>query len=70
MNKLEELQEQLAFQELTVEKLNNALVSQQQQITELNKKLDLAIKLIKSMQNENQSKLEENAITYEIPPHY
>ncbi len=71
MNELEKLQEQVAFQERTIEQLNDALTSQQRQISQLTEKLDTAVKLLKSLRSENESRADNNGeITYEIPPHY
>ncbi len=71
MNELEKLQEQLAFQERTIEQLNEALTSQQRQISQLNEKLNLTVKLIKTLQSDNQNgEGEGGTIEYEIPPHY
>ncbi len=71
MNELEKLQEQVAFQELTIEQLNIALIEQQQQITKLSEELRLAVKLMRQWRSENQTEVGEgNTIDHEIPPHY
>lgn len=72
MNELEKLQEQLAFQERTIEQLNDALADQQQQITRLGEELRLAVKLMQQWREENQadSGVGEGGIIHEIPPHY
>lgn len=73
MNEIKKLQEQVAFQELTIEQLNDALANQQQQISRLSEELRLAVKLMQQWRSENPSGAGEGdnqAITHEIPPHY
>lgn len=69
MTELEKLQEQVAFQERTIEQLNDALADQQQQITRLNEELRLAVKLMQQWRSENANDGSAE-ITHEIPPHY
>lgn len=73
MNEIEKLQEQVAFQALTIEQLNDALVEQQQQILRLSEELRLAVKLIQQWRSESQdgvSEGETQTVRQEIPPHY
>ncbi len=70
MNELEKLQEQVAFQELTIEQLNKALIEQQKQITKLSEELRLAVKLMQQWQSGNQTEGEGGNIVHELPPHY
>lgn len=74
MNEIEKLQEQISFQEDTIEKLNVALVKQQEQIHRLSEKQQLIIKLLQQWQadNPNQNEQSNNVgeIPHEIPPHY
>lgn len=71
MNELETLQEQVAFQERTIEQLNEALSSQQQQISHLQEEIRLLTQLMRQWREDSQSgNNSDNSITHEIPPHY
>ncbi len=70
MDKLEKIQEQIAFQERSIEQLNVALASQQQQITKLGEELRAAMQLIQQWRSENQHDSSNSQSDYEIPPHY
>jgi SlyX protein len=65
---LTELQSQLAFQEHTVQSLNEALAAQQQEIIVLRRQLEL----LKRGQDEQQRRLQDIAPVPvdEKPPHY
>lgn len=69
---IEKLQEQLAFQERTIEQLNAALSDQQQQIIALSEELRLAVQLMQQWRESNNTEAGEQSlgITHEIPPHY
>lgn len=71
MNELQTLQEKIAFQERTIEQLNNALASQQQQISHLQEGLSLLTQLVRQWREDSQSSDSTVASTlHEIPPHY
>ena len=72
MNEIKKLQEQVTFQENTIEQLNNALAIQQQQLSQLKKELRLVMKLIQQRRTKSQSDESDavNTIVHEIPPHY
>lgn len=63
---IEELQTKIAFQEHTIEALNEALSSQQQQLDELTYKLRHVIDKVKSIEPSNMAKDSEET----PPPHY
>lgn len=67
-NRIVELQTQLAFQEHTVEQLNAALVSQQQQIDLLR----LELRLVKEKLGAVEDRVEQGGSSPrdEKPPHY
>jgi len=65
-NNIEELQTKIAFQEHTIEVLNEALSSQQQQLDELTYKLRHVIDKVKSIEPSNMAKDSEET----PPPHY
>ncbi|AMJ88556.1 SlyX family protein [Alteromonas stellipolaris] len=65
-NSIEELQTKIAFQEHTIEALNEALSSQQQQLDELTYKLRHVIDKVKSIEPSNMAKDSEET----PPPHY
>lgn len=65
-NNIEELQTKIAFQEHTIEALNEALSSQQQQLDELTYKLRHVIDKVKSIEPSNMAKDSEET----PPPHY
>lgn len=72
MNELQTLQEKIAFQERTIEQLNNALASQQQQISHLQEGLSLLTQLVRQWREED-SQSSDSAVAstlHEIPPHY
>ncbi|PIE45137.1 MAG: SlyX protein [Gammaproteobacteria bacterium] len=70
MDKLEKIQEKIAFQEHTIEQLNDALAGQQQQLTRLSEELRLAMQLIQQWRCENQRDGNDSKPSDEIPPHY
>lgn len=63
---IEELQTKVAFQEHTIDVLNEALASQQRQMDELSYKLRHVIDRVKSIQPSNIAKQSEET----PPPHY
>ncbi len=63
---IEELQTKLAFQEHTIEALNDALSSQQKQLDELAFKVRHVIDRIRSIEPSNIAKQSEET----PPPHY
>ena len=63
---IEELQTKVAFQEHTIEALNNALSSQQNQLDDLRFKLTHVIDRVKSIEPSNIAKQSEET----PPPHY
>lgn len=65
-NSIEELQTKIAFQEHTIDALNEALSSQQQQLDELTYKLRHVIDKVKSIEPSNMAKDSEET----PPPHY
>ena len=65
-DELIELQSKLAFQEQTLAELNNALVSQQQQID----RLQIQIRLYEERLNEVETPLSTGQGQDEKPPHY
>ncbi|MDO6566858.1 SlyX family protein [Alteromonas sp. 1_MG-2023] len=65
-NSIEELQTKIAFQEHTIDALNEALSSQQQQLDELTYKLRHVIDKVKSIEPSNMAKDSDET----PPPHY
>lgn len=65
-----QLQEKMAYQERTIEELNDALSSQQRQLTELSEQLRVAVQLIKQWRADGESNTGEISLVHEIPPHY
>ena len=65
-NRINDLETQLAFQEDTIQALNQALVSQQTQISELEHTLRLLAKKLKGMQPDAVASMSEET----PPPHY
>lgn len=63
---IEELETKVAFQEHTIESLNDALTSQQKQIDELSFKMKHVIDRMKTMQTSNIARQSEET----PPPHY
>jgi len=63
---IEELQMKVAFQEHTIEALNDALSSQQQQLDDLAYKVRHVIDRVKSIEPSNIAKQSEET----PPPHY
>jgi SlyX protein len=63
---IEELQTKLAFQEHTIEALNDALSSQQKQLDELTFKVRHVIDRVRSIEPSNIAKQSEET----PPPHY
>ncbi len=66
LDQIEELQTKVAFQEHTIESLNDALTSQQKQMDDLSFKMKHVIDRMKSMQTSNIAKQSEET----PPPHY
>ena len=65
-NRIDDLESQLAFQEDTVQALNEALIDQQAQISALERSLRLLAKKLKGMQPDSVASLSEET----PPPHY
>ena len=63
---IDELQSKLAFQDHTIESLNNALASQQAQITDLEQLVKVAVDKLKSLQASQLADASEES----PPPHY
>ncbi|MFS1701644.1 SlyX family protein [Aestuariibacter sp. GS-14] len=63
---IEELQTKLAFQEHTIEALNDALSSQQRQLEKMEFQLKHVIDKVKGMEPSNIAKMSEET----PPPHY
>lgn len=63
---IEELQTKVAFQEHTIEALNEALSSQQHQLDELSYKLRHVVDRVKSIEPTNMAKESDET----PPPHY
>lgn len=63
---IEELQMKVAFQEYTIEQLNEALSSQQHQLDKLQRQLSHLVDKIKQLAPSNVAKLSEET----PPPHY
>ena len=66
LSEIDELQTKLAFQDHTIEELNEALTSQQQQIDKLSFQVRHLMGKIKSMAPSNVAKMSEET----PPPHY
>lgn len=66
MNQIEELQLKLAFQENTIEDLNQALIAQQKQIADLDFKMQHVMEKIKTLSVSNIASQSDE----EPPPHY
>ncbi len=56
----------LAYQEDTIQQLNDVVYNQQKKIDELEEKLRLALDQLKSMNNDDHSRAGEDP----LPPHY
>ncbi len=69
MNDIQQLQEKIAYQEQTIEALNEALTSQQQQLLTLQEELRLLASLVREWREDNNANT-PNKVTHEIPPHY
>ena len=65
-NDIEELQMKIAFQDDLIEKLNEALIEQQNQIHTLQHQMQHVIKKVKGMSASNLASEEEET----PPPHY
>jgi SlyX protein len=63
-----ELQSKLSFQEQTINELNNALVSQQQQIDHLQQKIKLLEDTLTEVDEQAGLLIEQGQ--HEKPPHY
>ncbi|MCU7553525.1 SlyX family protein [Alteromonas sp. ASW11-19] len=63
---IDELETKVAFQEYTIDSLNDALASQQKQLDDLTFKLNHVIDRVKSLQTSNIAKQDEET----PPPHY
>ncbi len=63
-NSLEDLQTKLAFQEDLIQKLDDALGSQQQQLMDMDRRVELLMEQIRMMENTNPDSTEPP------PPHY
>ena len=63
---IEELQMKVAFQEYTIEQLNEALSSQQHQLDKLQRQLSHLVDKLKQLEPSNVAKLSEET----PPPHY
>ncbi len=73
MTDTEKLQEQLAYQERTIEQLNEALVKQQRQLTQLQEEMRVLTQLFQQLRQESDAGGEhsdQNSVVHEIPPHY
>ncbi|BDX04578.1 SlyX family protein [Planctobacterium marinum] len=66
MNEIEQLQIKVSYQEDTIEALNQALIKQQQQIAELQFKMQHVSSKLKEMSSSNIASLEDET----PPPHY
>ncbi|MDM7862251.1 SlyX family protein [Alteromonas sp. ASW11-36] len=63
---IDELQSKLAFQEHTIDSLNEALSTQQEQMIDMERKLKFVIDKIKTLQQSNIASADEET----PPPHY
>lgn len=63
---IDELQSKLAFQDYTIESLNGALASQQEQITQLERMVKVTVDKLKSLQASHLADASEET----PPPHY
>ncbi|MCC2606475.1 SlyX family protein [Planctobacterium marinum] len=66
MNEIEQLQIKVAYQEDTIEALNQALIKQQRLIDELQFKMQHVTNKLKEMSSSNIASLDEET----PPPHY
>ena len=66
MNEIEELQMKVAFQENTIEELNQSIIAQQKQLDDLTFKMKHVTNKLKEL---SVSQL-PNSNEHEIPPHY
>jgi len=66
LNEIEQLQVKVAYQEDTIEALNQALIKQQRQIDELQFKMQHVSNKLKDMSSSNIASLDEET----PPPHY
>lgn len=66
MNEIEQLQIKVAYQEDTIESLNQALVAQQKQIAELEFRMRHMANKMKELSANNMASLDEET----PPPHY
>ncbi len=63
---IEELETKVAFQEHTIDSLNDALTAQQKQLDDLSFKMKHVVDRVKTMQTSNIAKQSEET----PPPHY
>ena len=65
-DRIVDLESKVAFQDHTIESLNDSVAQQQRQIEQLNFKLNHVVERLKSMQPSNIASQDEEA----PPPHY
>ena len=68
-NDIVELQQQVAFQEQTIDALNEVVSRQQQDLTRLDRALALLAQQMASMQQAADAGL-GNTEAFQLPPHY
>lgn len=66
MQAIDDLQTKMAFQEYTIEQLNDALSSQQHQLDKLQRQISHLVDKLKQLEPSNVAKLSEET----PPPHY
>lgn len=64
--RIENLETKIAFQDYTIESLNDSIAQQQQQIAQMTFKMNHMVERLKSMQPSNVASQEEET----PPPHY
>ncbi|WP_416306827.1 SlyX family protein [Neptunicella sp. SCSIO 80796] len=65
-NQIEQLQTKVAFQDDTIEQLNDALTNQQSQLEKLQFQMQYLLDKVKNMQSSNIAREDQEA----PPPHY
>ncbi|PIE42073.1 MAG: SlyX protein [Gammaproteobacteria bacterium] len=71
MNELDRLQEKIAFQERSIEQLNDAVTDQQRQIQRLSEEVRILAQLLRERRESEQSQATgASSVIHEIPPHY